>query len=194
MLCLLARHAVSDGAATCHVCLSPRNTRAQEPPGGGLRPAGVIASYITCALSAQLQAQAWTAVNAFALLQAPALHSSGRAPGGAPSGAQAPSAGGPAVPLGVPGITGLGALAGPVHGGMAALAHSHHHGGAHGHQSRVLTMLDGGGSARGERDPGGGGGEAGASVPCVVVPCARWLLVLLVLRHSTSLMLPRLNA
>jgi hypothetical protein len=41
----------------------------QEPPGGGMRPAAVITSYVLYAYSAELQLLARQALNTFAILQ-----------------------------------------------------------------------------------------------------------------------------
>jgi len=47
----------------------PHPHTSQEPPGGGMRPAAVITSYILYAYSAELQLLARHALNTFAILQ-----------------------------------------------------------------------------------------------------------------------------
>lgn len=54
--------AVTGGAGVVAVCV-------QEPPGGGMRPAAVITSYVLYAYSAELQLLARQALNTFAILQ-----------------------------------------------------------------------------------------------------------------------------
>lgn len=77
----------------------------QTPPGGGLSPAAIIASYATYPYANHLSLLALEALNAFAI-----LHS-----GSASVGNPVPSAGGPPVPTsGVVSVAGVGLVGGPV--------------------------------------------------------------------------------
>ncbi|WIA13954.1 hypothetical protein OEZ85_002523 [Tetradesmus obliquus] len=105
--------------ALCH--LSPEMPLQQywgaDPPGGGLSPAAIIASYATYPYATHLPLLALEALNAFAILQAGPSTAAGPSGFGYSSTPQ-PGGGGPAVPGcgGTP--AGLGALAGPVQGGL----------------------------------------------------------------------------
>ncbi|WIA34108.1 hypothetical protein OEZ86_012479 [Tetradesmus obliquus] len=107
-----------------------------DPPGGGLSPAAIIASYATYPYATHLPLLALEALNAFAILQAgPSTAASpsgfgysstchaGPSTAAGPSGfgyssTPQPGGGGPAVPGSGGTPAGLGALAGPVQGGL----------------------------------------------------------------------------
>jgi hypothetical protein len=51
------------------ICAVPANCLLQDPPGGGLSPAAIIASYATYPYATHLPLLAVEALNAFAILQ-----------------------------------------------------------------------------------------------------------------------------
>uniref|UniRef100_A0A383VTA8 Uncharacterized protein n=1 Tax=Tetradesmus obliquus TaxID=3088 RepID=A0A383VTA8_TETOB len=105
--------------ALCH--LSPEMPLQQywgaDPPGGGLSPAAIIASYATYPYATHLPLLAVEALNAFAILQAGPSTAAGPSGFGYSSTPQ-PGGGGPAVPGSGGTPAGLGALAGPVQAGL----------------------------------------------------------------------------
>ncbi|KAF6258720.1 hypothetical protein COO60DRAFT_1701205 [Scenedesmus sp. NREL 46B-D3] len=90
---------------------------AADPPGGGLSPAAIIASYATYPYDTHLPLLAVEALNAFAILQSGPSTSAGPSGLGYSSTPQ-PGSGGPPVP-GIAGTpAGIGALAGAVQSGL----------------------------------------------------------------------------